>query len=328
MIDLAQEFVYVKNDSAVPDQTRLISRSTDLLLPHGAFRVAVDSQQHKHALFPVGEGDPQVDERTAAVALSTRELVLEGEGIRFVDLECTDSALELVFEHLVADVIERVEADPSTPGRSCLEALTEWRDLLGRAGVSVPRNVALGLTGELEALSRLGSRHPLAALNAWAGPSRSTHDFVHEGHHIEVKATASVDGQTVRVSNIDQLDASTASEDLHLLVVHCAVDPTATDLDSRIRDLIASGFPRTRLIRAVADYGYVFESGQAALVFAVRSIRLWNIDDDFPGLRASDIPASRRPAVLRLSYDLSLSAAPSPMSEIEMEEVLGGWLEL
>jgi hypothetical protein len=209
-----------------------------------------------------------------------------------------------------------------------LEALTEWRDLLGRAGVSVPRDVALGLTGELEVLSRLGRQHPLAALNAWTGPSRSTHDFVHGGHHIEVKSTASVDGQTVRVSNIDQLDASTASEGLHLLVVHCAVDPAASDLDSRIRDLIASGFPRTRLIKTVADYGYVFESGQAAPVFAVRSIRLWPVDDAFPGLRAADLPASRRSAVLRLSYDLSLSAAPSPMSETEMQEVLAGWLEL
>ncbi|EAP98552.1 hypothetical protein JNB_00250 [Janibacter sp. HTCC2649] len=327
MIDLAQEFVYVQNDLVELDETKLISRLTDFHLPAGAFRVAVDSEHHKHALFPVGLAVPEIEEKTAAVSCRTRELVLDGRTMRFVDLECTDSSLELVFEHLVADVIERVDVDPSNPGRSCLEALTEWRELMRVAKGSLPRETTLGLIGELQALGILGTKDPENALMSWSGPSRSTHDFVHVGRHLEVKATATVDGQTIRVSNVDQLDPETSPEALHLLVVHCALDPVAPDLDQRIRELIAQGFPKTRLIKAVADYGYVFESGQDAPRFAVRSLRLWEVDHDFPGLRATDIPLSRRPAVTRLSYDLSLAAAPEPIVDEVMLGVLGGWLD-
>lgn len=327
MIDLAQEFVYVKSEAGGIDETRMISRPTDFHLPHGRFRVAVDHQHHKHALFPIGAGDSPIEEMTASVTCRTRELVLEGQDLRFVDLECTDNSLELVFEHLVADVLERMEADPTAPGRSCLAALAEWRELMRAAKGSLPRELALGLTGELEALRLIGTRSPAEALASWTGPTRSTHDFVASGRHLEVKTTASVDGQTIRVSNIDQLDPSSSPGTLHLVVVHCLPDPTAKELDQRIRDLVATGFPRTRLIKAVADYGYVFESGQSAPAFAVRSIRLWEITDGFPGLRATDIPAARRPAVTRVSYDLSLAAAPAPVRDDSVEEVLGGWLD-
>lgn len=325
MIDLAQEFVFVRSEAGPVGEAQMISRPTDFHLPHGQFRVAVDHQQHKHALFPVGPATTRIEETTASVSCRTRELLLDGEDLTFVDLECTDSSLELVFEHLVADVLERVEADPATPGRACLEALDDWRDLMRAPKGGLSREVALGLTGELEVLRLMGSRSPAAALDAWVGPSRSTHDFVAGGRHLEVKATASVDGQTIRVSNIDQLDPGTSPQSLHLVVVHCVSDPAAVTLDQRIREMVAAGFPRTRLIRAIADYGYVFESRQSAATFAIRSLRLWEVDEAFPGLRSSDIPEQTRPAVTRLSYELSLAAAPSPLPE-DAEEVLGRWL--
>lgn len=122
MIDLGQEFVYVHNQAELPDDAHLVSRKTDLLLPSGPFRVALDYRAHKHALFPLEPGQIEVANATGAVRLQTRELEVQGGLTRFADLECTDSQLELVFEHLVADVLERVISDPASPGRSCLEA--------------------------------------------------------------------------------------------------------------------------------------------------------------------------------------------------------------
>ncbi|GAA1979982.1 hypothetical protein GCM10009817_20820 [Terrabacter lapilli] len=325
MIDLGQEFVYVRNEAELPDDTHLVSRKTDLVLPSGPFRVALDYRGHKHALFPLESGQVEVADATAAVRLQTRELEVDGGLTRFADLECTDSQLELVFEHLVADVVERVVSDPTSPGRSCLEAMHEWRDLMRTAGDAVSREVALGLAGELEALRLLGVQDPAAALGSWTGPERSTHDFSASGRRLEVKTTSSVDGQFVRVSNLDQLDPSTAAGGLHLLVVHCAPDDSAPSLDDRIRALVYAGFSRTALIKAVAKWGYVFESGQRAQRFIVRSLRLWSVDDHFPGLRASDIPTGRRAAISRVTYELSLAAAPNPMEVTEMEEVLATW---
>ena len=327
MIDVGQEFVYLRNEAGLPDQSHLATRKASLQLPFGCFRVGIDAQSHKHALFPMGPDEPQLSESTAAVSLETRELTLEGTSLRFADLECTDPQLGLVFEHLVADVIERVEADPDAPARACLEALHEWRDLMRSAGRAFGRDLAVGLTGELECLRLLGARDPSRALTCWVGPSKKTHDFVAADRHLEVKTTSSVDGQSVRISNIDQLDPDTAPGGLHLFVAHCLPDESAATLDDRIRDLVARGFPKTKLIKAVADYGYVFEGGQEAPVFRVRSARLWSVGDEFPGLRSRDIPETRRPTVSKITYELSLAAAPHPVSESQLEEVLSSWCE-
>lgn len=193
------------------------------------------------------------------------------------------------------------------------------------AGDAVSREVALGLAGELEVLRLLGAHDPAAALASWTGPERSTHDFSASGRRVEVKTTSSVDGQSVRVSNIDQLDPYTATEGLHLLVVHCTLDDSAPSLDDRIRALVSAGFPRTALIKAVAKCGYVFESGQTPARFNIRSLRMWSVDDQFPGLRASDIPTERRAAISRVTYELSLAAAPEPIAVSKMKEVLATW---
>lgn len=327
MIDVGVEFVHVRNESGTPDEGHLRSRVTDLVLPHGPFRVAVDFRAHKHALFPVGDEEPHVEERTAAVVLRTRELVVDGRRSRFVDLECTEPGLDLVFEHLVTDVLERVSADDSAPALACAGALGDWRDLLRSQGAGTSREVALGLTGELEALSLLGAAVPARALAAWCGPSGGTHDFVSGGRHLEVKSTATVDGQSIRVSNIDQLDPDTAPDGLHLLVFHCAADETAPTIDHRVRDLISRGFPRTPLIRAVARAGHLFESGHDVPSFNIRSARLWVVDEAFPGLRARDIPGQKRAAVTRIRYELSLAGAVDPLAETEMEEVLASWCD-
>jgi hypothetical protein len=327
MIDVAEAFVHVRNEAGAPREEHLRSRVIDLLLPAGPFRVALDSEWHKHALFPLDQVEADLDDRTAGVHLRTRELVLGRKAMRFADLECIEPALDLVFEHLVTDILERLSADASAPARTCAVALEDWRDLLRNRTDEVAHEVALGLVGELEALRLLGTSSPSRALECWVGPLRRSHDFVSGGRRLEVKSTASVDGQSIQVSNIDQLDPDTAPGGLHLLVLHCAQDEAASTLDDRIRDLISTGFPRSGLIRAVGAAGYVFESGQAAPAFSIRSARLWPVGQDFPGLRSRDIPDRHRPAVSRVRYELSLAAAPAPMGLHQMGEVLAAWCD-
>ena len=101
----------------------------------------------------------------------------------------------------------------------------------------------------------LGARDPSRALACWVGPSKKTHDFVAADRHLEVKTTSSVDGQSVRISNIDQLDPDTAPGGLHLLVVHCLPDESAPSWTTGSETWWRPASPRRSLIKAVADCG-------------------------------------------------------------------------
>jgi hypothetical protein len=234
--------------------------------------------------------------------------------------------LALVFERLVEDVLARMASGRPQGLAAIHVTLDEWRELLRTAGTPLDRDTILGLIGELEILRRIGASDPTAALRAWKGPRRTVHDFVIKGHALEVKSTAAIDGNTVSVSNIDQLDPSETDE-LHLVVVHCKESDQAPGLDDRIRELLNLGFPRGQLLDAVADAGYVFESSVAGMPrFAVRSVRVWSIDADFPGLRRGDIPEERRRGVSRIRYDLALDSAAPRLKDAEASKLLGEWL--
>lgn len=289
--------------------------------------VAVDSSTRRHLLVPVDmDVTIPADDRSQGVRLGTTELQLPSGLVRFADLECRDAKLSLVFERLVEDVLLRLEESGDGP-LVITRVLDEWRDLLRTARSPLERETSLGLHGELEVLSRLGRQHPAAALTAWVGPQGRPQDFVREESAIEVKATASVDGNSIQVSNLDQLDPSLHGR-LHLVVVHLREAPTAPSLDDRIEGLLNSGFPRAELLAAVEDAGYVFESGGAASFrFETRSVRAWPVTDDFPGLRASDLAARRRRGVSRVRYELALDVAAAPMRQAESAAFLESWVQ-
>jgi hypothetical protein len=231
-----------------------------------------------------------------------------------------------VFERLVHDVLERIASAPDSPAAAAQSTLEQWRDLIRVARQPIDPQKVVGLTGELEVLARLGSEDPRAALDAWVGCRGAVHDFASGSRALEVKATASVDGSTIAISNIDQLDADGLSE-LLLVAVHCRERPSAPSLDDRIRHLFDMGFPRTDLIDAVSAAGYVFESATPDVPrFETRTVRVWKVNFDFPGLRRSDLPEERRRGVTRIRYDLSLDTAPPPMAEAEGDAALAGWV--
>jgi hypothetical protein len=191
----------------------------------------------------------------------------------------------------------------------------------------VGREEIIGLIGELEILSIMGVRSAARALHAWTGPRRTVHDFVTGSAALEVKGTSAVDGATVSINGLDQLDPKEVGT-LHLAVVHCQLDPAAESLDDRIRRLISAGFPRDELLVGVERTGYLFEAVSAhPTTYRVRSVRLWRVDDGFPGLRRSTMPESVLRGVTQVRYTLSLDSAPERIPEGEARRLLEGWVE-
>lgn len=309
-----------------PGTGTLRAQSTAVVSEDGPLVAAVDDAGRRHLLVPAGGRSVSPDVRSRGVRITSRVLERDGQGVRYADLECCEQRLTLVFDRLAADVLRRVEEAPGQALHVVYKTLDQWRELLRSAGTVVDRDTVLGLTGELEVLGHVGADNPSRALDAWYGPHMSPHDFCFGGRALEVKSTASVDGNIVQLSNIDQLDPVDLAA-LHLAVVHCRELDTAPSLDERIRDLVRKGFPEGRLVDAVRAGGYVFESGGPELQrFHVRSVRIWPVGPNFPGLRRSDIREGRLNGVGRIKYELALDSAPPPLHKDSTAPFLRGWL--
>jgi len=325
MSEVAEHFVYLGIEAKAVAGTSLLSREIGQRVPGGEILAALDADNQKHLLIPVLDPDIAEDRSSQGVLLGRRELLIGGRAVSFADLHCRLPALDLVFERLLDDVLARLAQDPQAPVEVCRRALDDWRTLLRTASEGISRDTILGLVGELEVLRLLAQRSPASALDVWRGPTRAVHDFVRGGAELEVKATASVDGGTVSISNIDQLDPTLVGE-LHLVVVHVKADETAPTLDERIDELIAMGMPRNELLTRVQQVGYVYESPRGIDDrYAVRTVRAWCVGDDFPGLRSSEIAEPRRKGISDIKYRLSLDAPPDRLSDDDFSELLAQW---
>lgn len=327
MTDVAEQFVLLRTASEQPGSGQLQSATTGVDVMAGAVRLAVDEHGLPHMLVPVGDARVVRDAGSRGVVLEGRILLNEGRDEVFADLFCRDSRLTLVFEHLVEDALKRLSTAPSRPEQVLAKTLAEWRQLLQTAGASkLDRETAMGLVAELKVLALASEAAPDRALDAWKGPDREPHDFVLGRDALEVKATAAVDPNFVTISNLDQVDPSLVDR-LRLVVVHLREDPNGLTLDDRIRGLIEQGMDKRRLLQRVSSYGYVYESGTEAPTFSLRGLRLWTVDEDFPGLRRSRISETYLRGVTRVSYQLDLDVAgQEPLRDQHVEEELRGWL--
>lgn len=325
MQGVAEQYVLLDVAGKEVVGSELLTRDPHWSIPTGSILIARDSKHHRHILIPIDE-PLEEDTSSQGVTLSERVLeVTEGQTQAYADLSCRMKPLDLVFERLVEDVLARLEHDPSQPAKTCRQALEDWRSLLRTASSDVARETIIGIIGELELLRLLAEESSQSILDIWRGPDGSIHDFVLGRTEVEVKATASIEGSTISISNIDQLDPTLVGE-LYLVVVHLTSDETAPSLDERIEGLIDLGVPKDELLKRVQLAGYVFESKpKADDRFTVKSVRCWRVTDDFPGLRSDDIPQERHIGVSGIQYRLNLDTAPHQIDELVFQQLIGDW---
>lgn len=278
----------------------------------------------KHLLTPTSAAIKE-DVQSRGVHLRNQPLVHQGRERLYADLACLEPALDMVFDRLVQDVVTHAEAHNHDPLISVREVLGQWRELL-RRGNELTADTVIGLVGELHVLRQLAAVDPAGALDAWTGPRRTVHDFVRGEHALEVKTVATLEGNSVSINGLDQLDPAEVAT-LHLTVVHCRESETAPSLDDRIRDLVDVGVPSAPLLAAVAQAGYVFESRvPIPTTYRIASTRYWLVGPTFPGLRRSALPEGMRRGVTRVQYTLSVDSAPTPLPKTYAEEFPKRWM--
>lgn len=321
---VSEQFALLLGDSRRHGE-KVLTRRSGICTPLGPVLLGVDDDGLRHLLVPVpGEETPK-DRVSRGINLGHRDLMFNDIEVRYADLSCTIRRLVGPFDRLVEDVLSRLGGEPNAGLNAVVSTLDDWRALLRRSLEGLSRDEVIGLIGELEIMSELASVDPVKAVLGWTGPSGAVHDFSRNGWDVEVKSTTAVNANTVRISNLDQLDPS-LSTSLHLALVHLSSATDAPDIDARIDRLAYAGVPMDALETRLADMGY-FRGMELSVPaqYSVREIRWWAVGDDFPGLRASDIEASRLFGVDGVSYELLIGVLPAALTDGAVAEAVGGW---
>ncbi|WP_181311183.1 PD-(D/E)XK motif protein [Nocardioides campestrisoli] len=324
MSNVSEQFALLLSDRR-PGGTGLLTRYAGVATDLGPVLLGIDMDGRRHLLVPVASTEAPDDRISRGINLSHRELAIGAGVVRFADLSCTIGRLVGPFDQLVDDVLGRLTRDPRSGLNAVVTALDDWRALLRRALDDLSREEVIGLIGELEVMRLLAAEDPVSAVTGWTGPTGAVHDFSRQGRDIEVKSTAAVNATSVRISNLDQLDAALSTK-LHLAVVHLAAATDAPDIEARIEALRAAGVPGNALETRLNDAGFFpgMELNDPTR-YVLREIRWWKVDPSFPGLRASDIAASRLLGVDRVSYDLLLGVLPPAMPAEGGARVVQEW---
>lgn len=302
--------------SMYTQQEDILLRDTGITTPRGAVLLGLDRQERRHLLVPVAD-DFAIDPFTGEALRLGEWTNTERADLprRFLDLCCTSGRLGEVFASLVDDVLARITLAPNEAPTAIHAGLDDWQRLLN-ASTALGSEQARGLFGELLVLRELARTNAPHAVQCWTGPDSAAHDFTTPRGDIEVK-TSSADGLDVTVSSLIQLD-HIGPAPLVLVRVAVQASPQGESIDELVADLETMGCPPGALHQRLSMVGHTPHLPEAERFVLVGPLRGWLVGDDFPGLRRSEIPETRRDAISRVSYTISLAGAPGALSEAEL----------
>jgi hypothetical protein len=233
----------------------------------------------------------------------------------YISLVLNDAHLTDVFTALAGDIVNATAAHITPPARmqAFLQRLSLWEALLAAFstdGLSI--TARQGLYGELYLLRYLLQQGiaPGAAIGAWVGPLREPQDFILPGSSsaVEVK-TLGPGNTTIRVSSARQLDDSPFGQ-LWLAALYLGTDDSQAEtlpaLVDRLQAMLAGEPAAASLLTLRLGQAGYFQSQAIAYQstgYTVASWQLLRVRDDFPRLRAADLPD----AIPALSYSLDLT---------------------
>lgn len=248
--------------------------------------------------------------------LTLLETLVPGPGGRCrICLVLKDRRYLEIFAALGRDVCDRFLAaqDEAAGVRALLARLNTWQRFLERFGLNLlsveeqARLFAELLLLETELVPLIGAT---GAVRAWRGPFGEPHDFRSHDVAIEVKAAATHDASSFRVSNLQQLEPGSARA-LFLVQSSLGLDASAglclTELVSRVRATLGVADPgaATEFDASLLEAGYLDMQAEAYRErrYVERNRRWFEVRDGFPRLTCSSVPAG----ILTARYSVSIA---------------------
>lgn len=289
------------------------------------------------ALPPAGLVDVQAGRRSPdnteailltfpSVRLASLEKLPEGQGF---SLERTDDAsssqLRLaltrrvagsteLFAAMACDAVGALDeaayagAAESQLLRVFLRRISAWQEFMRKGSQTLSPEAEIGLVGELTLLQAvIEAGVPLTtAIESWVGPLDHAQDFELGTGSLEVKATLSATGFTVKIGSLEQLDDSTR-QPLFLAGARLRQVESGQglpDLVAAMRDTAKVDAEAARLLgdRLIAAGYFDVHADRYIRRFAVAETRVVEVKDGFPRLTQGSVPLG----VTRASYEIDL----------------------
>lgn len=201
-------------------------------------------------------------------------------------------------------------SDSATALAITLAHLKRWKQFLaGRGGKHLSEEAVRGLFAELvflrELIANSGSDY---AVEAWLGPERSHQDFIFGNTAVEIKSLSGTERSEVRISSEDQLEALNDNLFLRIYRLSALVDATGAlslnDIVTIVQSELTSAEAVTVFERKLVAHGYAPLIEYDAPKFAISEIRTFAVDDGFPRLARSELPAG----IAKVTYAIRLEA--------------------
>lgn len=276
-----------------------------------AWYVGLDGNS-RYSLFAITETQPKHMSSTRVVNVFVGSRKDEDYGITFSLFEKKNLD---IFAHFCEDIVSytRTLKNKNNSADYISSRYLLWQKaFIKTEGKILSYEEIKGLIGELyflkmKMIPQYGAEK---AVDSWSGIEATDQDFLCDDTWYEVKSTVSGSG-TVKISSVEQLDTSSEG---YLVVV--TLDKTSEADSSRITlnnmvELVVESIPekvlQDRLMNRLLSYGYYFDKAYDGIGFKYNGMEQYLVNDKFPCLRKSQIPAS----VQNAKYELSLAAIDS-----------------
>jgi hypothetical protein len=275
------------------------------------------SRFHLIVSLPLGRATftPLTSELLPAKWLDTD---FEGGNEVCLDVICEDDSLNPTFFSLIGEMLERVEAT----GRACMDelmrVLASWREALARERGLLSKQGVIGLFGELIVLRTLARRDPNLALAAWRGQEGYRHDFF-LSNALEVKSYTSFSSPSVTIHGAFQLDPPVGGA-LHLVAMRLEESPIGETIDELIESIEDLGIGRKQLFQRSSSERPISSDDRHS--FLVAEERIFEIVEQFPGIRASKLSADALIGLSHLSYTLLLDSCSAYQVDTQLDALL------
>lgn len=233
-------------------------------------------------------------------------------------LTCSDRRLHPTFVSLLGEMVDRSARSHRPCMDELMDSLASWRAILAREKDRLSRNALIGLFGEVTILCEIAERDPMAALAAWRGPDQAPHDF-QRVNALEVKTMTGTGAPVVGIHGLTQLDPPHGGT-LHLVALRVEESDEGTTLGELFDRAASLGIPHSTLLDRAGVRA--LDGDERRLIVA--EARVFKVDDDFPGLRASRLSQAQLAGVEDVRFSLQLDACPGERPAEELSEILEG----
>ncbi|MEZ0350689.1 PD-(D/E)XK motif protein [Mycobacterium sp. pR1184] len=287
--------------------------------------MGVDDQSRQHLLLATNAEIVNTPAVTT-LALTTRNLLVDGESRLFLDITCLFAALSEVFDHFAAAVIERISVGGEAPELAVEHVLNGWREFLIPPTGPPSRDKLAATLGELLVVRDAVKTEGKTDIGYWVGPFGQRHDIRSGPTAIEVKTTRSHAGYRITIHGEDQmLPPEGGSLHLHLVRLE-EVPGGSTRVSAVVDELLGAGVSAQKLFSALMANGIAAAdlTGTDDVTFEVRERVTLPVDHRTPRIVPDSFVGGKRPSgVVDVSYVVDLtSALASSLGPLEYQALL------